>query len=164
MYSVRLECVMHAASVHPEPGSNSLIFCIAWALALTTSVCSLNLSVLLSYFSSIFSSKEFRSLFCLGSPKLVVFVVQFSRIPQPLSGTACLLYHSLPLPVNTFFIFFLVFCKKSILHIQKWHSNTPPSIDRFQKHSLPHPLPKTVHARVHTYNRLYPLSPLDTVW
>ena len=23
LYSVRLECVMHAASVHPEPGSNS---------------------------------------------------------------------------------------------------------------------------------------------
>ena len=26
--SVRLECVMHAASVHPEPGSNSRMFCI----------------------------------------------------------------------------------------------------------------------------------------
>ena len=26
--TVRLECVMHAASVHPEPGSNSLISCI----------------------------------------------------------------------------------------------------------------------------------------
>ena len=24
LHSVRLECVMHAASVHPEPGSNSL--------------------------------------------------------------------------------------------------------------------------------------------
>ena len=23
LHSVRLECVMHAASVHPEPGSNS---------------------------------------------------------------------------------------------------------------------------------------------
>ena len=28
--SVRLECVMHAASVHPEPGSNSLKFCISF--------------------------------------------------------------------------------------------------------------------------------------
>ena len=27
--SVRLECVMHAASVHPEPGSNSLKNCIS---------------------------------------------------------------------------------------------------------------------------------------
>ena len=26
MSPVRLECVKHAASVHPEPGSNSLIF------------------------------------------------------------------------------------------------------------------------------------------
>ena len=28
-FTVRLECVMHAASVHPEPGSNSLINCIS---------------------------------------------------------------------------------------------------------------------------------------
>ena len=28
LHSVRLECVMHAASVHPEPGSNSLKCCI----------------------------------------------------------------------------------------------------------------------------------------
>ena len=27
--SVRLECVMHAASVHPEPGSNSLNYCMS---------------------------------------------------------------------------------------------------------------------------------------
>ena len=27
-FTVRLECVMHAASVHPEPGSNSLKNCI----------------------------------------------------------------------------------------------------------------------------------------
>ena len=31
--TVRLECVMHAASVHPEPGSNSLKNCIYSALA-----------------------------------------------------------------------------------------------------------------------------------
>ena len=28
-FTVRLECVMHAASVHPEPGSNSLKNCIS---------------------------------------------------------------------------------------------------------------------------------------
>ena len=28
-FTVRLECVMHAASVHPEPGSNSLKYCIS---------------------------------------------------------------------------------------------------------------------------------------
>ena len=31
--SVRLECVMHAASVHPEPGSNSQTNCISSAFA-----------------------------------------------------------------------------------------------------------------------------------
>ena len=31
--TVRLECVMHAASVHPEPGSNSQTNCISSALA-----------------------------------------------------------------------------------------------------------------------------------
>ena len=31
--SVRLECVMHAASVHPEPGSNSQTNCISSAVA-----------------------------------------------------------------------------------------------------------------------------------
>ena len=31
--SVRLECVMHAASVHPEPGSNSQTICISSAVA-----------------------------------------------------------------------------------------------------------------------------------
>ena len=31
--TVRLECVMHAASVHPEPGSNSQTNCISSAVA-----------------------------------------------------------------------------------------------------------------------------------
>ena len=34
--SVRLECVRHAASVHPEPGSNSRKICILSALAVNT--------------------------------------------------------------------------------------------------------------------------------
>ena len=34
LHPVRLECVMHAASVHPEPGSNSLNFCITSQLPL----------------------------------------------------------------------------------------------------------------------------------
>ena len=29
MFPVRLACVKHAASVHPEPGSNSLIKCVS---------------------------------------------------------------------------------------------------------------------------------------
>ena len=50
--SVRLECVMHAASVHPEPGSNSRIICI-------------NSSLLrCNYHSSFFSSFFY---FCLSS-------------------------------------------------------------------------------------------------
>ena len=50
--SVRLECVMHAASVHPEPGSNSRIICINSSL----SRC--------NYHSSFFSSFFY---FCLSS-------------------------------------------------------------------------------------------------
>ena len=32
-FTVRLECVMHAASVHPEPGSNSLKNCISYSIS-----------------------------------------------------------------------------------------------------------------------------------
>ena len=37
-HSVRLACVKHAASVHPEPGSNSWFFCIYIAFALHISI------------------------------------------------------------------------------------------------------------------------------
>ena len=37
LYSVRLECVMHAASVHPEPGSNSRLKSLYLSYLLITS-------------------------------------------------------------------------------------------------------------------------------
>ena len=51
--SVRLECVMHAASVHPEPGSNSRLYCIKITLP--------SVPILSSFFSSFFY------FFCLSS-------------------------------------------------------------------------------------------------
>ena len=59
-FTVRLECVMHAASVHPEPGSNSLI--IVYPLSFrsvnifsqSNSICSITFS------SSLFLQKNFR--------------------------------------------------------------------------------------------------------
>ena len=51
--SVRLECVMHAASVHPEPGSNSRLFCIKITLS--------SVPILSSFFSQLLL------LFCLSS-------------------------------------------------------------------------------------------------
>ena len=106
---VRLECVRHAASVHPEPGSNSLKNCI-----LTNSfellkifLRSLNCSLLLVsglYYSqeSIKTVQEWflskSSLTLCTSLFLTVFVclivVQFSRsdVVRSLAAT-CLLYH-----------------------------------------------------------------------
>ena len=61
--TVRLECVMHAASVHPEPGSNSLIIVYLLSsrsvniFSQSNSICSITFS------SFSFSSKEFSSSF-----------------------------------------------------------------------------------------------------
>ena len=40
MFPVRLACVKHAASVHPEPGSNSLIKCLMYSRQPTSLVIS----------------------------------------------------------------------------------------------------------------------------
>ena len=82
--SVRLACVKRAASVRPEPGSNSLINCIFTpdlSVKCQYQVCSALTLTFQSSFSRIFlnSSKEFQGyVFC---------IVQFSRnlLCQPLS-------------------------------------------------------------------------------
>ena len=76
-FSVRLECVMHAASVNPEPGSNSL----KNGISTRTSV-RLNISFrvcLARYFvRALFKiSKEFYGVF------LLCLVIQFSRNFRP---------------------------------------------------------------------------------
>ena len=51
--TVRLECVMHAASVHPEPGSNSLNVCIYTPLGINTLDRFLALCLFLFFFKGI---------------------------------------------------------------------------------------------------------------
>ena len=106
--SVRLECVMHAASVHPEPGSNSRMFVF-------------NLSHLSSnLLSSAFSSFSYFCLSCICSLRnfrvpfshilyacTSLFVVQFSMtVSLPLfRDSFVIISHQYPF-VNTFFKLF----------------------------------------------------------
>ena len=84
--SVRLECVMHAASVHPEPGSNSRkIYIISkdQASAITFSSYSFLASFTLL---SIYNSLTRSSIFALRNALYFSLVVQFSmtvRYPLP---------------------------------------------------------------------------------
>ena len=106
---------MHAASVHPEPGSNSLMYCIGGHLATTIFLsglflepfgsCSLTCKSLFIFFKRIFG--VFVRVYI--SIDTVVFVVQFSRSSLP-HRTACLLYHFPPplsIPFLSFFPLFL---------------------------------------------------------
>ena len=91
-FTVRLECVMHAASVHPEPGSNSLI--IVYPLSFrsvnifsqSNSICSITFSSF-----SFYSSKEFSSSFFVCKTNfLVSSLFNFQRSVAPLSrGQPC---------------------------------------------------------------------------
>ena len=105
---------MHAASVHPEPGSNSLMYCIGGHLATTIFLsglflepfgsCSLTCKSLFIFFKRIFG--VFVRVYI--SIDTVVFVVQFSRSSLP-HRTACLLYHLPPLLSIPFLSFFPLF-------------------------------------------------------
>ena len=77
--SVRLECVMHAASVHPEPGSNSREYCILSPEGVKTYSRAFVALLLLLCLSSILNlncSSLHRTFLCLLCTFL--FVVQFS--------------------------------------------------------------------------------------
>ena len=101
---VRLECVKHAASVHPEPGSNSRI---KYFTVLGTAIYLFELDSLFLLFSLgitiriwiVCTSLEFNELFgsSFDVPCFVFssFVVQFSRYRLlPLFATAYLVYHT----------------------------------------------------------------------
>ena len=94
--SVRLACIRHAASVHPEPGSNSPLF-----------VC------------LFFLRCRFQRLFFLYPDLDRSFWIDVSCLVFKdracLSASARLYYHSLPLCVNTFFYFFFIFYSASII-------------------------------------------------
>ena len=110
LYSVRLECVMHAASVHPEPGSNSRLksLYLSYLLSLLFSFRNCRDLLVAKFFLASFfctSSSYFRTLYYLS------IVVQFSRIishprGSPLFGRLIIIA-LLFLFVNTFFHLFL---------------------------------------------------------
>ena len=121
---VRLACVKHAASVHPEPGSNSLNKCVHQefhVLALmkivrsSSRTCSArfapgqnqllaNLSLLL--FLRIFRSFVFMILKRTFEECVSLFSYQRSVLHCRLSQTALLLYHVVSCLSRTFFNFF----------------------------------------------------------
>ena len=101
--SARLACVRHAASVHPEPGSNSLKNVHPWSQ-----------SELLTNFSSL---SRFHS-YCSGSSRLHETCKEFSRSnvfhcsvinvprgPAPASA-ATLIGYQTPKPLSTTFLFY----------------------------------------------------------
>ena len=117
---VRLACVRHAASVRPEPGSNSLKYCIKTAEAASTYFRAQSLFSILTYhffFRCILCSFRNYCVRVLLSPKKSrvpfpsLFNSQGSLLRQVGSPpeTALLFYHN-PSPLSsTFFNFFYSF-------------------------------------------------------
>ena len=128
---------MHAASVNPEPGSNSLKNCIS-----TEEISSSGQHLFQSYFvlASFLLFRVFKVFFneiftqsCVRSCFKILLVVQFSKIVRrsekkvPLSKSARLLYITFP-PLSTpflkvFWVFSKIFfsfcrkiCKNPVLH------------------------------------------------
>ena len=65
MFPVRLACVKHAASVHPEPGSNSLIKCLMHSRQPTSLVISRHYC-LISFHSKMNCIKKFSRIVCVS--------------------------------------------------------------------------------------------------
>ena len=93
--SVRLACIRHAASVHPEPGSNS-----PFDLALS--------DVLWHRF---LFYRNWRFLFLSG-----LFLFSFQRSRSALSAPCSVILPNPPPPVNIFFYFFYLFLFLFVLH------------------------------------------------
>ena len=103
-FTVRLECVMHAASVHPEPGSNSLKNCISTGFPrIDPNLLDVRSFALIT--QSFFKFKRIFGVFVhcccsiFNEPTAVSLAV-------PRSVTACLFYHRpelLSTPFQNFF-------------------------------------------------------------
>ena len=116
--SVRLACVRHAASVHPEPGSNSLKF-VSYPPKRLQSISELVLLYLTKKLS--FPGITFLRLFdanlrvpcffrCLIFKVLVTCLFRRSRATAPTRlSSARLYYHSQPFLSTPFFNFFVLF-------------------------------------------------------
>ena len=98
---VRLACVKHAASVHPEPGSNSLNKCLLQV--------KINSWLIYPFycFLRIFRSFVFMILKRTFEECVSLFSYQGSVLHCRLSQTALLLYHVVSCLSRTFFNFFL---------------------------------------------------------
>ena len=105
---------MHAASVHPEPGSNSLISCIVSPLGPSLSVfvprtfrflCSLTCKSLFIFFKRIFGVFLLHDSF---SSTVLVLLFNFQG-PRPPLRDSLFIISLPPSLVNTFFILFFVF-------------------------------------------------------
>ena len=98
---VRLACVKHAASVHPEPGSNSLNKCLLQV--------KINSWLIYPFycFLRIFRSFVFMILKRTFEECVSLFSYQRSILHCRLSQTALLLYHVVSCLSRTFFSFFL---------------------------------------------------------
>ena len=99
---VRLACVKHAASVHPEPGSNSLNKCLLQV--------KINSWLIYPFycFLRIFQSFVFMILKRTFEECVSLFSYQRSVLHCHLSQTALLLYHVVSCLSRTFFNFFEV--------------------------------------------------------
>ena len=115
--SVRLECVMHAASVHPEPGSNSLKFVYIPRRFLTASY--IRVCLALYYLKELF--KKFKRIFgvflCADLTAFAVLSLSrcsiFKELPCRASGRflcpsprRLCQYTTSPLPCQHLFSFF----------------------------------------------------------
>ena len=105
---VRLACVRHAASVHPEPGSNSHVYILTeWQLAVIFPFFTV---FLVKSFDLVrflkFSLKNFRDCFIVQLSMFFV-VVCHTRL--------LLLYHKCRLLSTTFLIYFFEFVLNSLL-------------------------------------------------
>ena len=112
--TVRLECVMHAASVNPEPGSNSLIIVYFSSFELKHRFQS-NLTCSFTLFEFFFQKNLSSSFFVCKTNFLVSSLFNFQgSAPSSLEVSFAII--SLPNPfVNTFFNFFQKFFRADSL-------------------------------------------------
>ena len=102
-FLVRLACVKHAASVHPEPGSNSLIKCVWFGQNNYLAIHSL-FTVFKGQFLEFKTFQEFSRLFhCSVIKVLKLFLCCLS------TGATLISYHSFFSLSTTFFNFFIFF-------------------------------------------------------
>ena len=124
---VRLECVKHAASVHPEPGSNSLKICISSDIVSSARWYLFQSAILASYLLKVLCFQSFINEILIRS----FVVVQFPRtkpsgLSPPRSGSIILSHLPSPCqpPFEKFLLFFWFVC---IIYLfrPKWIKDIP---------------------------------------